>query len=41
MAYNSTVNDTCCDFCGLTEDEVLKSLISLEEGNVAESVLLG
>ena len=41
MAYNSTVNDTCCDLCGPTEDEVLKSLISLEEGNVTESVLAG
>ena len=42
MANNLTVNDTCCDVCGPTEDEVLINLISLEEkGNVTQSFVAG
>ena len=31
LAYDSSVNDTCCDVCGPTEDEVLTNLITAEE----------
>jgi hypothetical protein len=28
LAYNSTVNDICCDVCGPSGDEILRNLVT-------------